>query len=126
MLDKPQVNLLRQVRNDVRGIFLNSSQAHSAHEIQENQALEALLELGPKSPVRQLFSALPEQVSVGSLAGLLQSKPPDLFLHISGLILEVVLALHWSNPISDPVPSTASIGPQLLRARSHAHKTTPG
>ncbi len=126
MLYKPQVHFLSQIRDDAFRIVLDSLKTKRAHQVQEDQTLKALLEPGPKSAVRQLLSTLANQIGCGRFAGLLPTKPANVVLHISDLILEVFPGLPEPNPIWNLIPNTASIALRLAHSRWSVHKTQQG
>ena len=56
MLHELQINFLRQIRNDIRRIFLNEAKTKRTHHVKKNQTLKALLKLAPQRAVGQLLA----------------------------------------------------------------------
>src|SRR5207302_7937289 len=121
-LDKPHINFLSKVCNHVGRVVLDSPKPHGPHQVQEYEALEALLEFVPEHTIRELLATLPNQISGWLIACFLPAKPADVVLHISDSILAAWYLLPCPTPNSDPTANNVSTRATLVRASLSAHR----
>jgi hypothetical protein len=82
VLDKTHIDVLSEVRHDIRQIVVHTAHSESAQKVQKDQALKPFLEPLPESPIRQLSPTLSQQIGGIHVAGFMP-EPAERIRHFS-------------------------------------------